>query len=682
MLRDTIYQERRSQTEHWPAPRPPLRPQQRRHQKGRLRVRLLIAAALCCGLIMSCGLASLPLYSQYIQQYHQDMAQAQQGLHQLEAAKTALKAFAGNPLETQQVAQAKQDFAQAYITFTQLNQDLQRFPAIVQLAPHYGALFSAATHIVPAAAALAQAGVIGCDAFQLFSSRALAFANPKAPVLTLADLNNITRDFSQVAQLVNTAADQLKQAQPDERGLTPSLQQELASFQQSLPALQQTLQSAGSLLTVAPALLGFGQPAHYLIEVMDSTELRPAGGFIGNYGILTLANGRESSLSITDVDLLDRPFEFAGHRISLPQVYSWFKVLIPTWSFRDSNLDANFATSASNGEQLYRQEGGSVSSFQGVIALTPFLIQNMLKITGPIYVPEYNETITADNLIDRIHYHQLDLEEGPDYTPDPNGHSSLRKRFTELLFEHFSARVQQDMSKDLPQFVHLLTESLATKDIQVYFNAPAAESFLERYHAAGAIEAPAGDSFLVVDANVNANKANYFIAPTMRDQVTLDAAGNATHHLTLTYSWPASPASFQNDYGRKYTYIDYVRVYVPPGSKLLSQSGWNPQGTGSAFGREVLSGYFTLQYGDTGSISLSWVVPGAATKGASGWHYQSLVQRQAGFTWQIDLQVTLPSCAAVVGKPVGFSTQRAQQAALNQMLTTDLNLGINYTCAH
>ncbi len=139
------------------------------------------------------------------------------------------------------------------------------------------------------------------------------------------------------------------------------------------------------MLPALPTLLGIGTPAHFLLEILDSTELRPGGGFIGNYGIATFHGGRLTTAHITDTYLLDKPFESAGHTIPYPPAYSWFAhYLAPSsWSLRDSNLDADFPTAARYGESNYEREGGNVP-LQGVIAITPSFIEQVLNITGPI----------------------------------------------------------------------------------------------------------------------------------------------------------------------------------------------------------------------------------------------------------------------------------------------------------
>jgi hypothetical protein len=75
-----------------------------------------------------------------------------------------------------------------------------------------------------------------------------------------------------------------------------------------------------------------------------------------------------------------------------------------------------------------------------------------------------------------------------------------------------------------------------------------------------------------------------------------------------------------------------------------------------------------------------WTVSGAATKDAKGWHYQYLIQRQAGAQWALHLQVTLPSCAVMASKSGGLLSSNKQMAMFTQSLTEDMNVDINYAC--
>jgi hypothetical protein len=79
------------------------------------------------------------------------------------------------------------------------------------------------------------------------------------------------------------------------------------------------------------------------------------------------------------------------------------------------------------------------------------------------------------------------------------------------------------------------------------------------------------DGFLLVQSNVSVSKATSFINVTQRDNVTLDAKGGATHHLTLTFH---GNYTYSQIWGYM-TYRDYLRIYVPPQSKLLGGDGFD-----------------------------------------------------------------------------------------------------------
>jgi len=123
--------------------------------------------------------------------------------------------------------------------------------------------------------------------------------------------------------------------------------------------------------------------------------------------------------------------------------------------------------------------------------------------------------------------------------------------------------------------------------------------------------------------------------------------------------------------------LDYL---TPPGSSLQEQQGWQPRGKSNAFAHEVWAGFFTLSYGHTNTVTLTWTEKGIAKKDAAGWHYQYLVQRQAGSNWMLNVQVTLPSCVVRKHTPGGHISQNGQTMTLTQALIEDANLGIDYRC--
>jgi Protein of unknown function (DUF4012) len=639
---------------------------------------ILIACLLFLFLI---GSTSAVAGYQAYHTYHTDLLLAQTEMQHLRTAITLLESLQAQPFAPQTVERAQQEFAGALSDAQAIEADLASYAGIAGLVPVYGPRLEAAIHLSALAVDVSKTGIAGCKLLEMVLTRlgSPLNASVSTPGLSSADFITLSNQYRMMKTSLNATINEALLVQPGDVSFDAHLAKLLQEFQASIPTIRTALSEADGLLTALPTLLGIGTPSHYLLEILDSTELRPGGGFIGNYGIATLTGGRLTSAHITDVILLDVPFNLAGHTIPYPPAYSWFAhyLALHSWSLRDSNLDADFPTDARNGEVNFEREGGNVP-LQGVIAITPFFIEHVLNVTGPISVPEYHETVTAQNLVSLIHFHQLGgaaAGEGRSLIPSPDGHSSQRKRFTELLGEHLLTRVQRLPSGSMAKFLQLTVGSLRTKDIQLYFNASNAENALHLLHLDGTIQSPLGDHLFLVDANIAPNKANNSIVNSVHDQVTIDEHGNAVHRTTITYAWTLAGQNYGSN-----LYRDYVRLYVPPGSTLSQQDGWQPPDTSTAFGSQVWAGYFTLVYGQTRTITLVWTSYGVAKQDANGWHYHYLLQRQAGAQRTLDLQVMLPSCAVVANKSGGLVSRGKQEETLTQSLTQDLNVGVDYAC--
>jgi hypothetical protein len=289
--------------------------------------------------------------------------------------------------------------------------------------------------------------------------------------------------------------------------------------------------------------------------------------------------------------------------------------------------------------------------------------------------------VTAQNLIDRIHYHQLHEEAANALKPvlSSDGLSSARKHFTALLGQYVVAHLHALPASMLPGLFQVLTDSLHTKDLQIYFNADAAQKLLQIFHSDNAVQSPAGDGIFVADANITPSKANAYLVTTINDQVTIDGAGTAVHTTAIKFTWTKPGLTAQDLYG-SIDYRGFVQVYLPAGSVLHGQAGWNLYSSGIAFGRAYWEGYLRLDYPLTGDITLVWSVTGSVQQNGHNWHYLYMVQRQAGALEQVNLQVTLPSCAAIIHTSAGVETDDKRQAHLAQVLNQDTVASIEYTC--
>jgi|GEM_PF-5580465 len=406
----------------------------------------------------------------------------------------------------------------------------------------------------------------------------------------------------------------------------PSDEQRITSLLAQWPAIHSTLLTVKGWLPLAPTLLGISKPEKLLFLMQDRSELRATGGFMGNYGVATISGAKLDPFSLRNTYLLDYPYLGSHGSYPLPPQYAWWP--FSNFAMRDANLSGDFPTSARLIMKIYAAESGQ--SVQGVVAFTPVPVELALQMIGPVRVPGYPDVVTASNLENLIHIHQL----------ADNQPFLERKAFTAALAQVVLGKIRAMSSSQLIKLMKTELTCLTTKDIQMYFADPQAEGLLQRYGVSGAIASPPGDAVSIIDANVGGNKASQFVTAEYKDNVTVNRDGSASHSLTITYDFHATDPAMV--FG-PLTLYDVVRIYTPKGSALTYLDGFYNDYTQSDLSwREMWGGPVVVQNNVPYTIHLSWKVPHAATRLKSGgWNYSIDFQHQAGSHQTLDLNVTL-----------------------------------------
>ena len=391
-------------------------------------------------------------------------------------------------------------------------------------------------------------------------------------------------------------------------------------------------------LHVAPGLLGLHGPTRLLVELMDQGETRATGGYIGDYGILTIENAKVAAI-LPQRCLHARYAILRKTGVSLPPAaYPWWP--FRGFGLRDSNLSPDFPTSAQLSLHQLALEGGPDA--QGVVAVTAPVIADSLEVVGPIEVPEYHETVTAQNMEALVRL----------YTESAAARaSSNHEQFLLLMGRAFMNKLHGLSATQLVTIAQNMLASLRVKDLQVYLSDPQAEALLSKLGFDGTLAHGAGDALSIVDDDLSGNKSNLFTALAYKDVVTLDTQGTATHNLTITYKFDSSthPELRRYLYGRR-VYRTYLRIYTSPDAKLSALDGFSERlqqfqqiNKSDEPGRQMWGGYVYVRDGVFYTLHFTWSTPQVATRDASGqWHYALTIQRQSGVNEYLDLQVTAP----------------------------------------
>jgi len=208
------------------------------------------------------------------------------------------------------------------------------------------------------------------------------------------------------------------------------------------------------------------------------------------------------------------------------------RLVTPFWGMRDSNWFADFPTSSRKMLQFLEKESGVLA--EGVISFTPDFFEEVLKLTGPVAMPEYGEVLTADNFRDVVQYKTSNFNE--------------------------EQRVQ---------FAQIFRKAVAEKHFMLFSLDPKLQERILDFNAAGNVKKTGGDYLSIVHSNVGGGKTDQGIAQSVDKTVEIDALGRQTVTLRITRSHEAM--------NEKYfpTNVDFMRVFVPEGSKIISVSGFD-----------------------------------------------------------------------------------------------------------
>jgi hypothetical protein len=428
---------------------------------------------------------------------------------------------------------------------------------------------------------------------------------PLTPIITPDTYQKINTMLDTIAPLVHRIALDAQGISLSSLPLSSKQQKLVASILPVLPALDAVLMQRDTLSDPLGWLLGIGQQRSFLIEPMDSSELRATGGFTGQFGELHINGGHVGPLKLANIGVYEEDHtdegsppdetvysKVRGQLAPLPYATWW---PIPNFGMRDANVSADYPTSAQLVMDRYNYEFGQ--SVDGVIMFTPGLIQQVLHVTGPITIAKYNETITEYNLMDRLHYYQLDnsgitQEERIENIWDPQ---VARKLFTQKLTTQLIDTATHLPPDKLLALANQMFHAMKTKDLEVYVTNPQLETLIGKYGSTASMDRSAShDGLFIVQSNLSASKASQYVKTTVHDTIKLDAQGGATHQLQLTLDYQQTGDVYGLD-----TYRDYLRVYVPENSQFLDGNGFDQHG--EAYCGDGASGYQVCDanvYGD------------------------------------------------------------------------------------
>ena len=460
----------------------------------------------------------------------------------------------------------------------------------------------------------------------------------------------------------------------------------------SLPLLQDGLAFAMALPKLAGAS-AYG-PQTYLVFFQNEDELRATGGFLTDVGTIVVKDGSVLSSNFEDsfaLDDLSKPYPQAPWQL---EQYMEAHMLL----LRDSNWSPDFPTSAALTEYLYAYT--RFHSADGIIAIDQHLVTMLLGAIGPITLPDVPYPITSDNLIAYMRAAKFQTGNQPyDY--------ANRKTFIAPLGQAVLARLTSGQAVSLDALSKVVLEALNQKHLLLQFADPAITTALADLGWDGAVRPGAGDFLMVVDSNIGVNKSNAVVSSQFSYNVDLTRLANPIANLRVQQKnnaigdpicIPMSAGIVSYDIQMNQCYWDYMRVYRPAGTKLVSAMPHPVAANQMLDGESVparvdtlnenitgVQGYGTLALVPIGSsleTDFQFALPSGVVRAGADPKtkvYALHVQKQPGtLALPITICVRLPAGSTLLQASAGGKIE-AGQWCLSGNLTTDIRVELDFT---
>lgn len=296
-------------------------------------------------------------------------------------------------------------------------------------------------------------------------------------------------------------------------------------------------------VTLLGDLTGPDAEVRMLLLSQDTLELRPTGGFIGSYGVLTFLHGAARLDTFQATEDLPQPDP------PIPGPEGLATYLTRSWNLSNANWSPNFPTSAADAAELYRRQGGG--DVDGVLGLTELAIARLIGALGSLQLPSYAQPVVEEGFDLRAVY-EVELKRPSDVP---------RKKFLIELGDVLFARLLDLPADKLPAVADAVGRSISAGDVQLWFRNANRQALLEGTDAAGTLPRTDGDFLMLVDSNMTASKANLELTKQVDYQVERRADGRLVGHVRVELRNGGAPGPINPFYN------SYLRVFVPAGSE-------------------------------------------------------------------------------------------------------------------
>ncbi len=453
-------------------------------------------------------------------------------------------------------------------------------------------------------------------------------------VKTIPDLIPKADTLSQKASSIKKEIDQIDPEDYPEKLQGKEVRSKIKQIVDLTDQAEALVKNSKPLLEVSPYLMGVGGVRQYMVLFQNDKELRPTGGFLTAYSIAKVEKGRFEPVNSSDIYQLDATYK---PKISAPAPFAKYLkgiyVSNSKFRLRDMNWSPDFETSM----DLFTKEAETVGikGIDGIIAVDTQVLVNILKVIGAVDVPgfgRFSNDIVPECKCPQVIYELesfADQEGAVVWSENepgkivfaPKNYGQNRKKIIGPLMNSVLANTLGQPKEKMPGLFNALFSSLIEKHIMFYIHDDKVQKAVSDFGIGGAVNDYAGDYLQIVDANLGGRKSNLYATQDVNQEIEVAKDGTVTKTVTITYKNPEKQDGWLNS-----VLPNWVRVYVPKGSTLISYDGVeDKEKPYEEFDKTVFAGYFALRPQGVSKVTLKYKLPMKMAK-----EYKMLIQKQPG----------------------------------------------------
>jgi hypothetical protein len=464
-------------------------------------------------------------------------------------------ALAEEGIASKNFEKSKFEFNEAYEKFGEISANINSLGMVLvetsQFVPYLSKI-SSGYYISQSGKDVAQIGVLVGEIMQLADGIKNPLDQNNESVSFLKIFQDTDKNLKEILILIDDLQDNLDKVNVSD---IPEQQRiQFVELKGKLPDIRYFIAGFLDNSKIFTDVLGGNGPRKYLFLFQNNQEMRATGGFIGTYGLMNISNGNIRKFFI---DGIFNPDGQLREKVVPPTP---IQKISAAWSLHDSNWFPDFPKSAEKASWFFEKTGGP--TVDGVITMTPNVMQKLLEVTGPIEMPEYDVIVDKDNFIEKIQY-----EVEVDYDKELNQPKQILADLApKILDKIFTTKNFADMAKTMS----VLVQSLNEKQILIYSKNYDIEKTLSQVGWSGEILNTQKDYLSVINANINGYKTDGVVDEKISHKAEIQADGSVIDTVTITRHH--NGGNLDKEWWNKVN-ADYMRVYVPKGSTLISADG-------------------------------------------------------------------------------------------------------------